>query len=348
MSQPEDAFEIRLMQPEDAPGTVSLYRATYGDAYPIPEMYDPEALIRQQETGQMYHVVCRTGGGLVAGHWGLYRTSAPFPGLYEAGHGMVLPEFRNLGLNDRLARYVLQTLIHRLGIAGMWGEAVANHVFMQKTSAAFGYHETGIELDLMPAESYEKEGSASGRVGAVLTFRIYKPKEQTIHLPGPYTDFLRGLHREAHYAPHVYLDASPDPPGEGRSEVASIGFPGANLARLAIHAAGPDLPEITREIESLRAGEGATVFQAFLRLTDPGIGFAVRTLRRNGYFLGGLLPRWFDDDGLMLQKTLHEPNVPGLRLYSDKARMLLEVILRDRAEVTPGTELIPKRAGLTP
>ncbi|PKN34683.1 MAG: hypothetical protein CVU61_07800 [Deltaproteobacteria bacterium HGW-Deltaproteobacteria-19] len=334
MSQPEDSFEIRLMQPEDADGTVALYRATYGDAYPIREIYDPQALLRQQETGAMYHVVCMTKDGLVAGHWGLYRTSAPFPSLYEAGHGMVLPEFRNRGLNDRIARYTLETLIPRLGIPAVWGEAVANHLFMQKTCAVAGYSETGIELDLMPAASYEKEKSASGRVGAVLMFRLYQTRGQTIRLPDPYAGILRELHREAHDAPHVYRNALPYAPPEGPSEVQSVAFEGANLARLTIREIGSDLSQILRGKEADLTGDGATVFQVYLRLTDPAVGFAVRTLRELGYFFGGVLPRWFDDDGLMMQKTLHEPNVPGLRLHSDKAKMILDFILRDRAEVT--------------
>ncbi|HOI75973.1 MAG TPA: hypothetical protein PLO63_17700 [Syntrophales bacterium] len=334
MSQPENIFEVRLMKPEDADGTVALYRATYGDAYPIREIYDPRALLRQQETGAMYHVVCREKQGPVAGHWGLFRTSAPFAGIYEAGHGMVLAEYRGRGLNDRIARYTHETLIPRLGIAAVWGEAVANHVFMQKTCTASGYSETGIELDLMPAASYEKEKSASGRVGAVLTFRLYQTRGQAIRLPDPYAEILRGLHREAHDAPHTYRNATADVPPEGPSDVQSVAFEGANLARLTIQAIGSDLREIVKGKEKLHAGGGATVFQVYLRLTDPGIGFAVRTLRGCGYFFGGVLPRWFDDDGLMMQKTLHEPNVPGLRLYTDKAKTILEFILRDRAEVT--------------
>ncbi len=334
MSQPEDSFEIRLMQPEDADGTVALYRATYGDAYPIREIYDPQALLRQQETGAMYHVVCRAKQGPVAGHWGLYRTSAPFSGLYESGHGMVLAEYRGRGLNDIIARYTLETLIPRLGIPAVWGEAVANHVFMQKTCSVSGYSETGIELDLMPAASYEKEKSASGRVGAVLVFRVYQTRGQTIHLPDPYAGLLRELHREAHDASHAYRNAPADVPPEGPSDVQSVVFEGANLARLTVQAIGSDLREIMMGKEKLHTGGGATVFQAFLRLTDPGIGFAVRTLRGCGYFFGGVLPRWFDDDGFLMQKLLHEPNVAGLKLYSDKAKRILDFILRDREEVT--------------
>ena len=46
-------FEIGLMGPEDSRGVVELYRATYGEAYPIKEMYDPEHLLGQQDRGNL-------------------------------------------------------------------------------------------------------------------------------------------------------------------------------------------------------------------------------------------------------------------------------------------------------
>ena len=167
------AFDIGLMGPEDSPGVVELYRATYGEAYPIKEMYDPEHLLGQQDRGEMYHIVARNREGRVAGHAALFHTSAPFAGVWELGHGMVLAEYRNLGLNNLILEYSHQELIPRLGIEQIWGEAVANHIYMQKTAVLVGACETGIALDLMPASSYEKEHSSTGRVSAVLVFKTF-------------------------------------------------------------------------------------------------------------------------------------------------------------------------------
>ncbi len=34
----------------------------------------------------------------------------------------------------------------------------------------------------------------------------------------------------------------------------------------------------------------------------------MKILREKGFFLGGVLPQWFDDDGLLMQKVLFTPD----------------------------------------
>jgi hypothetical protein len=51
-----EGYKIRLMRDADAPAVVALYRAVYGDHFPIKEMYDPKFIIQQQEEGLMYRV----------------------------------------------------------------------------------------------------------------------------------------------------------------------------------------------------------------------------------------------------------------------------------------------------
>ena len=57
-------------------------------------------------------------------------------------------------------------------------------------------------------------------------------------------------------------------------------------------------------------------------------------MREGGYFFGGALPRWFDNDGFLMQKLLCPPNFEGIVLVSDFANELLNVIKADwqRAE----------------
>ncbi len=39
---------------------------------------------------------------------------------------------------------------------------------------------------------------------------------------------------------------------------------------------------------------------AWLNLAEPWVGDAAAILREKGYFWGGVLPRWFDTDGLLM------------------------------------------------
>src|SRR5208337_3316838 len=129
---PGERIFIHLFRSEDAPGIGRLFRAVYGDSYPVKRFYNPEELAEALETGENYSVVARTQSGDIIGHMALFRSS-PYPGLYECGAGLVLPEYRQGGINQLMLYYVYERLAPELGIAETWGEAVCNHVYMQKT-----------------------------------------------------------------------------------------------------------------------------------------------------------------------------------------------------------------------
>jgi hypothetical protein len=74
---------------------------------------------------------------------------------------------------------------------------------------------------------------------------------------------------------------------------------------------------------------GLKVIQAHLRLGCPWIGAAVDVLRTRGYFIGGVLPRWFDEDGLLMQKLFCPPDWEEIQLYSDRAKEILKIVRTD-------------------
>ena len=80
----------------------------------------------------------------------------------------------------------------------------------------------------------------------------------------------------------------------------------------------------------MRAVAGkAVVLQAWLNLADPWVGAAVHALRERGYFFGGVLPRWFDSDGFLMQKLLCPPDFDGIVLDSEASKQLLNIIRQD-------------------
>jgi len=327
------AFDIGHMRPEDASSIVDLCRIVYGDHYPIREMYDPQHLLEQQDRGEMHHIVARDRKNRLVGHMAIFHASSPYPGVWEVGNVMVLPEYRNSGLNNMMMEYNFTELIPRLGIEQTWGEVGANHVYMQKTGILLGAYETGIEFDVMPESSYEKEQSSQGRVSVVLMFKTFKPKPQTLFLPSVYDEIIRHIYANAFDFGHTYLTADLAIEAKKQSSVQSALLGDTGVNRITFPAIGGDVSERVRQIESEMTGRGAVVFQVCLKLTDPLVGRAVDALRGCGYFLGGVLPRWFDDDGIMMQKIIHEPNVEGVKPYTGMAKKLLEFIRDDRKKV---------------
>jgi len=202
---------------------------------------------------------------------------------------------------------------------------------MQKAGASLNCFETGIELDLMPASSYVKEQSSQGRVAALLMFKTYKPLAQTVYLPEAYQESLPYLYSVYDFG-HQFISAPSSDPGQatrGHEEI----YEGAGVARFALLETGPDLETYLLAHENEALAKGCSVLQVYLNLARPAVGCAVSILRNHQYFLSGFLPRWFGTDGLLMQKIMHEPNLDGIKLYSDRAEKILQMIVADRDSV---------------
>jgi len=332
-------WEVDFFSPADAPGVVELYRAIYGDNYPRREVYDPEELIRQGDAGETYRMIARTEAGEVVGHIALYRSSPPNKKLYEHGQLMVRNDYRQTLMAMELLNASLEKIPQRYGLEQVWGEAVCNHLFTQQSVMRQGFYETGIELDLMPAESYSQANSQStdGRVSTLTVFRNFKTRPQTLYLPSVYEEMLQEIYAVADCG-HSFVTAKKLLP----TQIATVGelqlFSDAGVARITFEDTGDDFAGYLAQLEEQTVAAGIMVTQVFIRLTHPWTGAVVDVLRECGYFFGGALPRWFDDDGFFMQKIVGLPNFDGANLYTKRAKKIKEFSKNDWQAVT-GTAL---------
>jgi hypothetical protein len=325
-------YKVRLMQDSDAPAVVALYRAVYGDHFPIREMYDPQYMIQQQEAGLMYRVVVVDRSEKVLAHHALYRLKETYHGLYEAGQGMVLPECRGKRFSNIIQDYIVGVMFPVVGVEECWGESVTNHVMMQKAALSVGVKETGIEIEVMPAEAYVAEKSAPGRVGAVVCSVVFKEKPHTVFLPAPYAELLKRIYDNAKRERRFEAGTEPLPEG-GKTRYADTFIASAGVLRISLFEAGRDVGEVIAGLVRKYAAAGAVVMQVILPLDKAWSGALTEVLNRQGFFFSALIPRWFDADGLMLQKLVRPTDYDQIRLHSDLAKDMLKFIIQDRARV---------------
>ncbi len=327
----EEQIEIGFFRPGDAKGIVGLFREVYGDGYPIKVFYDEKALTDANAEGEYHSIVARTDSGKIVGVQHLYR-SAPYKSLYETGAGLVLKDFRQFGVNKRMLKFIYDDWVpDQDHIQETFGEAVCNHPYMQKVVAQMGHVETALEIALMPAEAYDKERSAAGRVAALLAFRCYKPKPHAIFLPPAYEGQLRWIYSRLDDTRDLAV-AKKTLPANVASKAEMTVFDFARVARIAIHESGDDLEDRLANLEEQALAQKVAVIQAWLKLNAPCSGSAVDILRSRGYFFGGVLPRWFDEDGLLMQKLVCDPDFEGIQLYSDEAKEIFSMVKEDWAK----------------
>ncbi len=335
-NEEKPSWVIDIFRPEDAAGVVELYRMVYGDSYPVKTVYDPKELIREESAGAAYRVVARTAGGEVVGHVALYRSSPPNLNLYEIGQLMVKHDFRGADIASRLIGFISGEMPERCGLEQIWGEAVCNHLVTQQMAFWEGFYPMALEVDLMPAESYDKAFlrplGNTGRVSTLVIFKTFKTRAQVIFLPKIYEQSLQYIYSACDFG-HTYVQSrrgfADGTATKGKTDV----FAAAGVARITLFEAGEDFPAYIKETERRITAEGAVVIQVYLPLSLPCAGAVVDVLRANGYFLGGPLPRWFDGDGLLMQKTLSAPNFGEVHLYRKQAKEILKIIKEDWQDV---------------
>ncbi len=323
-----DTLTVGFFRPEDAEGVARLFTEVYGDEYPAKIVYHPDRLVAAFENREQIPIVVRTPDNRVVGYSSLFR-AAPDKGVYEKGNGAVSPAFRNAGVMRMIFRCVKEALSGIGNITVLFGEPVCNHIYIQKAALAeLPFVETALEIGLMPAEAYEKEKSALGRVSTLLMFITVEPKPHTVHVPEIYEEYFRYIYQGLDDG-RSFSRSGGDLPASQQTRIDTEVFDSAQVARLTVHEAGSSFERTLLAEEECVLGRHVEVIQVWLKLSRPWVGEVVAVLKNNGYAFGGILPRWFGEDGLLMQKTLTPPDWEGIHLFSDRAKKILEFIKAD-------------------
>ena len=330
-----DDYVIDHFCPEDAPAITAGFKIVYGDHYLSAAVYDPDYFVKANHDGVLRSYVARDRSGLVVGHLAMAR-SAPFDGLREVAQGIVLPEHRQAGLLSRLIYHLIGEAERTPGCCGLFGTALTNHTISQRALSKTGFQDIGFEIDYVPARMFDQEGSANGAVATVIQYLpVRRERWYPVHLPPLYADLLTSILRRLGESRRFQPTAEALPTGR-ISALEMIDLPRFDMTRLFVRSAASDLDDEITSLERQARASGRRMLQVVLDLGNPACGPAVGLLRDRGYWLGGLLPRWFDADGLLLQKSLDQPNFPAIETYSEDAGVLLQVIQDDCATAPDG------------
>lgn len=327
-------YKIALFEPGDAAGVAQLFREVYGDGYPVKIVYNPGQLVAAFENNEYIPVLARTPDHRIVGFTSLYR-SAPHKGIYEVGLSLVLPAYRNTPIFGLLSRRAVKAAPTIPGLELLFFEGVCSHTITQKAGILFKHVETAIEIDLMPAEAYEKELTSPGRVSTVDMFRTFVPKPHAVYVPQAYQEFVRYIYDG--FDDSRTLISSTDRFPSGVTKIASEIYDFAQLARITIHQAGANFDSVFDAEERRIEDSHCTILQVWVKLSWPWTGEVLDILGNRGYFIGGILPRWFGEDGFLMQKVLARPNWDGIHLYTDRAAHILRFIKEDWERTQTGT-----------
>lgn len=192
--EPDCKYTVGPLKPGDGQGIAQLFYCVYGDRYPVEDYYVPESIERLNAEGALLTVVARLESGAVAGQGAYYQSSPPNKALFEFGQLLIAPEYRNSLMVAKIVREMDRLSRTMAQAQGFFGEAVCTHLVTQKLVDKQGYAECGLEVSLMPAGAYEKEGAGAQRVSCLLGARVDRDHHMPLHLPECYRKEIGRAH----------------------------------------------------------------------------------------------------------------------------------------------------------
>lgn len=205
---------------------------------------------------------------------------------------------------------------------------MCNHTISQKIGVECGFVDTALELDYISESAYRKEKGAAGLVSALEMFRCYQDAVHNVFSPEAYADILSYLYAAAQRTRHFRLSRRRGFPNtDSRAQVHFLVC--RKLPPIYVQTIGCNFAFVIENLEQTVKENRLRITQVYLPLGTLSMADAVELLNERGYFLGGLLPRWFNQDGLLMQKTSGRPHFEQICLYSARAERLRDFIRND-------------------
>ena len=326
-------YSIQPVTTSNAAHVAEVFRAIYGDDFPVAYVYNAEQLLAEIAGERLAAALASDAEGNPAGYVSCYKC-APNRKLWEGGNLLVVPAYSASSLALSLADYFLQPGNLPAGQSdGMFGEAVCHHYFTQVSCAKSGMTAAALALDQLDGASFKQHRPETGRVACLLQFREFSAADAPCHLPRRYDAILRRM--LAPLRPRR-LHAGDAPLAKTEDTLASDDwYAAAGTWRFSVSRIGSDWGQFLDGCIDGARQRRAVSLQMVLNAEQACIDAAVEAMRLRGFFLGGVFPRWFGADGIMLQQVFGKaPDFDGIRLYESQAKDLLEFIEADWESVT--------------
>lgn len=329
-------FTIRTMNKADAAYIVDLIRDSYGNSYFYKQYYDPEEIVRLNESGYLSSVVAETNDGEIIGHMALLRTQDDYQ-VVEPVIAVVKTGFRNRGVLTGLAEnlYIRRKTELFKDVTGIYIPPVTKHTFSQKQVYNSGFKDCGIWLGYLPDAEFQKINiEHSQRLSLVLTYMyVKKPKRIIIFPPQYHTDMIVKLFKNLGVSfidcriPQRHLQNHLN--GESILKIKESVSLGQSILKV-VRPGRSIVSEINAKLKEL-CSRNISVIHLYLSLNDPSTYYLTPEFEKLGFFFAGIMPGSACKDALILQYLNNtDIDYSKILLVSDTAREILSYVINKR------------------
>jgi hypothetical protein len=329
---------FRRLEPYEGDVLSEAIRAAYGDSYDVRWVYDPEQVSARLAAGTYVSFVAESADGELLCHEGMSLAAAG-DAVGHSGQAVTMPGARGQHVFTRTKRQLMDWARER-GLAGMYSEATAAHPYSQRANLELGAHETGFLLGWIPASvSNDAAAERPRRQSAALFYaKLNDGHERDVFAPERHRAIVgRTLELCQLRGTLAQPPAGIEPPG--RTELHVEVDADHNLALLTARKPGADLEAVVAaERHHLFHRRGLDAVYLDLPLEDPATALLADHLERLGVSYAGIFPNHRAEGDVLRMQSLHRARIApdDIAVASDHGRELLEYVLADLPDVTPG------------
>lgn len=321
---------FRPMDPSEALEVAKCVYRVYGRSYAAEMVYYPKRFAKLLEQGKVVSFVAVSESRTIVGHCALifFHDS---PEISEIGIGVVDPLYRKQGIFQTLARIVIEAG-RNMGLKGIYGRAVSNHTYSQRTAHHLGLGDCMILLGNFPAStSFKGLGEQLSQRQTLIVHYVFLDVQASrlIFPPSRHEAMIRRIYDNIG-ASHIQYHAGSSPVNETsgtRSILQTRLLASQSVAILSVKTFGSDAVYAVRSITRELCLQHIDVIHLHLDLTDPMTSLYCTKFEEMGFFFAGLLPFDMGGEGLVLQYLNNVPFDYGkVKIESSFGRELLEYV----------------------
>ena len=303
--RPEE-FKIRMINPEDAIEVTSCIYSAYGYTYARDIVYYPDQFYELHKDGKLQCAVLETPDGQVASTVILDRDTG-FAGACELLGLATKKEYQRLGITSLLFDFIIKEEIkNNKALVSIFGEAVTNHPYSQKTCEKEGFIPTGIFFGLVPdivkftGFSKQDKDRVAPRISAIYYVKQIAPwQEKTLFVAEKDQGIVGKIFDQLNQP--VRLNTTATKPTLDKSIISTTFVDKLDIGLLKISTLGEDIQKCVQAETLCLKSMGAKVIVAYLNMLDESAVWATDELVAVGFDFTGVMPGNDTFQPMMLQ-----------------------------------------------
>ncbi len=323
-------IKISILKEDEALEMSKCLFEVYGYTYPKEDFYFPERVAQFLKNETIFCAIAKLNNGEVVGVGVINRETGIY-GLYEYQSLIVKKDYRNLGIADRISRFLIEhERNNRKEIEGLFMEAVTNHTFSQKIAQKYNFYTTGFFFGLVP-ESVNFKGFDNKvekkRVTSVFNvLRIKNFQNLTLYVPKKHIPIIKTIYSQFNVEP-VLIDKLIEPNSDEKSHINTIFIEKMQFGIISIEIIGKDFENIIKQRMFQLKSKHVQIITIHLNMRSKYNPWAVSVLENYNFVFTGVLPgndkfhpmlmQWFG--GIVFDTN-------EIQVTGDIAKMLLKYI----------------------